>query len=468
MDKSYLKKRESLAKHPLLILPTPDPIATSGHGGGGNLRFPTKQRQISNYGPVFTRLRQALGRTSGAIELRDDPSSLAPDRVIVFEIASTITDFFKAVARVAGLEFMAEYEADFAPDENFAIKDTRKGKTGEYRTDKTIGGRFYLAMPDVQAFRQLLSLWDRWERNVPLETGFAPFEHLVAQLHALRPWGPLDRIPEETVRFWQEESDRTPDRPVRTEVELWFHQSPERRRRSSEDFAALVTATGGAVVHEVIIPEIAYHGALIDIPVGDISSLIERRAVRLALADEVMFLRPQSLLISPSEAEPIEDASLQEQSGASSAEHPIAALLDGVPIPLHTLLSNRLILDDPDDLQGRAVVSRRLHGTAMASLILHGDLNAQELPLGRPLYVRPLMLAPQNESEQTDRDRLLIDTIHRAVLRIKGSEGEEAAEPTVFLVNLSMGDMRRPFTRMVSPLARLIDFLSEQYGMCSL
>src|SRR5208337_3644436 len=287
--------------------------------------------RIGIYTKNFT-LPQAFGRTSGPMELRDDPSSLAPDRVIVFEIAGTIADFFKAVARVDGLEFMAEYEADFAPDEDFAIKDKRKGRTGEYRTDKAISGRFYLAMPDMNAFKPLLSLWDRWEKNQPMDTGFAPFAHLFAQLHDLRPWGPRDRIPDETVQFWQEESARNPDRPVRTEVELWYHQSPERRRRSSEDFTALVTATGGAVRHEVIIPEIAYHGALIDIPAGEIQSLIERRAVRLVLADEVMFLRPQSLLTSPVEAEPTEDGSLQERSGAPSTEQPIAALLDGVPI----------------------------------------------------------------------------------------------------------------------------------------
>lgn len=455
-----------MAKRPLLILPTPDPVAPpKGVGGGGNIRFPAKQRQIAIFGPVFDRLRQTLGRARGAMELRDDPSSLAPDRVIVFEIAGTIADFFKAVARIDGLEFMAEYETDFEADEHFLIKDTRRGKVGEYRTDKRIGGRFYLAMPDVQAFRQLLSLWERWERNQPIGTGFAPFAHLFTQLHDLRPWGPLDRIPEETVQFWQEEVARAIDRPVRTEVELWFHQSPERRRRSSRDFATLVTETGGTVVHEVIIPEVAYHGALIDIPAGEISNLIKRRNVRLALADEVMFLRPQSLLISLSETEPVEDTSLQELSGAPTAEQPIAALLDGVPIPRHALLINRLIVDDPDDLQSRAIVSRRLHGTAMASLILHGDLNTQESALTRPLYVRPLMLAPQNENEQTDKDRLLIDTIHRAVLRMKGSPGEDAAAPTVFLVNLSIGDLRRPFTRMVSPLARLIDFLSEQYGI---
>ena len=450
-----------MAKRPLLILPTPEPIAPPrGGGGGANLRLPTHQCQVSNFGPVFNRLRQAVFG-----ELRDDPSSLSPERVIVFEIGGTIKDFFKAVKNVDGLELMAEYEADFPPDENFATKDTRKGKIGEDRTDKDVKGRFYLAMPDIQAFRELLRLWKLWEENLPFDRGLAPFSHLFAQLHALRPWGPLDRIPEETVQFWQEERARNPGQPIRTEVELWFRQSPDRRRRVTQDFAALVTTMGGTVVHEVIIPEIAYHGALIDIPAGEIPGLIKRHGVQLVLADDVMFLRPQSLFISPAETEPIEDASVEGQYSSPSTNLPIAALLDGVPIQAHSLLMNRLILDDPDDLQSRAIVSRRHHGTAMASLILHGDLNAQESPIDRPLYVRPLMSAPQDQSEQTDRNRLLIDTIYRAVMRIKGSDQEEAAAPAVFLVNLSLGDLRRPFTRIISPLARLLDFLSDRYGI---
>jgi hypothetical protein len=452
---------------PLLILPTPERVTPpKGTGGGGNVRFPTKQRQIATFGPTFERLREALQRPAGALQLRDDPDSLSPDRVIVFEMGGAVPDFFKAAARIQGLELMAEYEADFAPDENFAVKDTRVGRVGQDRLDKVVNGRFYLTMPDTEALRQLLSLWDRWERNLPFDTGFAPFAHLFEQLHALRPWGPLDRIPDDTVQFWLEETARNPDRPVRTEVELWFYSRLDRRRQVSTNFSSLINAVGGTIVHEAIIPEIAYHGALIDIPAREIPGLTERRAdIALVLADDVMFLRPQSLLISPSDAEPSEDASLLERAPFPIDGQPIAALLDGVPVQAHTLLTNRLLLDDPDDLQSRAVVSRRIHGTAMASLILHGDLNAAESPLGRPLYTRPLMLAPRDGIEQTDDNRLLIDTIYRAILRIKGSEGEEAAAPTVFLINLSMGDVRRPFTRLVSPLARLLDFLSERYGI---
>ncbi len=124
------------------------------------------------------------------------------------------------------------------------------------------------------------------------------------------------------------------------------------------------------------------------------------------------------------------------------------------------------MLDDPDDLQAGALVNRRFHGTAMASLILHGDLNAPEPPLTRPLYVRPVMLAPvESAYEHTPRDRLLIDTLYRAIVRIKGTAVEPGVAPTVFLVNVSLGDPNRPFANLVSPLARLLDYLAVKYNI---
>lgn len=456
-----------MAERPLLILPTPERIAApAGHGGGGKLRLPPKDAQVARFGPDFVRLRQVLdsSRTDG-LELRDDPTSLAPDRVIVFEIAGAVSDFLKAVGRVPGLEFMAEYDTEEPPDDRFAEVDTRKGREGQARPDKDVAGRFYLAMPDVTALRQLVSLWERWDRGEELGTGYAPFKHVFAQLRTLRPWGAEDRIPDETVEYWRQEMARDPERRVRTEVELWFWRSGARRQQASESLRALVASTSGEVIHEAVIPEIAYHGLLIDIPGREVPALMERREVHLALADEVMFLRPQSVLRSPLEVEPIEAGALADRGGAPAREPPIAALLDGVPVQGHTLLADRLLLDDPDDLQSQAIVSRRLHGTAMASLIVHGDLNAGEQPLDRPLYVRPLMFAPPAGDERTDGNRLVVDTVYRSVLRMKGAAGEDPAAPTVFLVNISLGDLRRPFSRVVSPLARLLDFLSERYGI---
>jgi hypothetical protein len=146
-------------------------------------------------------------------------------------------------------------------------------------------------------------------------------------------------------------------------------------------------------------------------------------------------------------------------------DEPIAALLDGMPLQAHTLLDRRILLDDPDNLQSRALVAQRIHGTAMASLIIHGDLNEKGPPLARPVYVRPMMVPDNNGAEHTEEHRLLVDTLYRAVVRIKGTEGQTAIAPTVFLVNLSMGDQRRPFSRLVSPLARLLDFLSARYSI---
>jgi hypothetical protein len=450
---------------PLLRLPSPNSVELpKGSGGGSLIRYPSRGRQTQKFGPVFARLQAALARKDSPVQLRDDPTNLAPERVIVFEIAGTITDFLKAVARIPGLEFMAEYETDFAADEDFVVQKKGKDKVVRDRPDKIVPGRFYLAMPDMEALSNLLSMWDRWQKGEPLGRGFAPFSHLFEQLRDLRPWGPLDRIPDETVAFWREQSERNPDQPVRTEVELWYRNAEARRHQAAQTLQGLITEAGGRVVHEAVISDIAYHGMLIDIPAGDVQNLMSQRTVRLALADDVMFLRPQSLMQGPLEVETTTDASVQSAT-VPPAGRPVAALLDGVPVQAHRLLASRLTLDDPDNLQSRAIVSRRVHGTAMASLILHGDRNEVGAALPRPLYVRPLMVTSNNGYEHSEGDRLLIDTIHRAILRMKGSAGEEATAPTVFLVNLSMGDTLRPFTGLMSPLARLLDFLSDRYNI---
>jgi Subtilase family len=451
-----------MAERPLLALPSSQAgTGPPGRGGAARLPLPTDVEQISTYGPVFRRLRETLARPGGVMTLRDDPESLAPDRVIVFEIAGRIDTFRDAVARVPGLELLAEIETEFPADAHFAVVDKRD----QDRPDKLITGRFYLAMPNLNAFSQLLGLWEQWERTHRLDRGFAPFANVFRHLRKLQPWGPTDRISDETIDFWRQESERHPDQAVRTEVELWFAPNARERERVSNGVKTLLDETGGKLVHEVMISEIAYHGMLVDVPSGEIQKLMTRRGVKLAFADDVMFLRPQGLLISPAEIEPFDDPSHFVPTLPVETDAPIAALLDGVPMELHSLLRDRLSVDDADGLRDNAIVARRVHGTAMASLILHGDLNAKGPALGRPLYVRPVLLATANGCEQSDANRLLVDTVHRAVLRIRGSAGEEAAAPTVFLVNLSVGDPRRPFTQMVSPLARLLDYLADKYAL---
>jgi hypothetical protein len=410
-------------------------------------------------------LKDVLSHDSAA-QLRTDPLSLAPERVVVFEAADTVRSFAAAVSKIKGFEFMGEFDDEFAPNEDFAVLDGRAGKEGQDRSEKRVPERFYLAMPDVLALRQLVRLWEIWRNGGKLGRGYTPFANLFKQLRDLRPWGPKDRIPPETITYWQDELTLHPNQPIRVEVELWYRKNAYHRRSALKQLQAKVVEAGGRVIGKSSeISHIAYHGVLVEIPAGQIGSLISEQGVKLAIADEIMFFRPQSEFRGPLQIQP-ESGEVIAGIGTSRIEgEPIAALLDGMPMQAHALLDGRLQLDDPDDIQSRATVARRVHGTAMASLILHGDRNEKGPQLSRPLYVRPMMVTDENGQEHTDPDRLLIDTIYQAVVRIKGNTETTGIARSVFLINLSMGDKRRPFTGWMSPLARLLDFLSERYNI---
>ena len=176
-----------------------------------------------------------------------------------------------------------------------------------------------------------------------------------------------------------------------------------------------------------------------------------------------MFLRPQSVARSPATEIEGEDGPRTDGTPVFVSNEPIAALLDGLPVENHARLAGRLRVDDPEGLADIYPVIQREHGTEMASLIIHGNLNHGEPPLPRPLYVRPVF-RPTQGGERTPGDQLIVDVIHQAVRRIKEGDGAEpAAAPQVVLINLSLADDKRPFARLMSPLGRLLDYLSWRY-----
>ena len=406
-----------------------------------------------------------LERETDGLSFRGDPSSIAPERALVLEVAGSVGDFYALVRKVDGLEFLADEEVEFDPDADFFESDIRKGKKGQPRTDKPVGGRLYLAMPDVGALRQLLSLWRLWQRGKDLPHGHTPWRDLFSSLRDVRAWGPADRLTDEAVEFWREiEADPTEMR--RIEAELWFRESVARRDTAYRRVVEAVAETGGNIVDHAIIEEIGYEAALIDLPAREIARLVEREEIHLAICDEVMFLRPQSSIDVPEFSEETETA--PGLLGKAPAElPPVAALFDGVPVQNHRLLDGRLEVDDPDGLEAMSVVAKRDHGTAMASLILHGDRNLDELPISRKLHVHPVLYAPANgPREGPRRDRLLVDVIYRAVRRMKEGDREGGATAQeVFLVNLSLGDRGRPFSGPMSPWAKLLDHLADRYGI---
>ena len=164
-----------MPEYPLLPLPAFE----RGDPPGARRYVPSapslpRGRQGERLGPIFERLAKVLEEERDGLSLLDDPSSIAPERALVLEVAGSVVDFQALVARVEGLEFLGDEEIECEPDEDFFEPDERKGREGERRTDRALGGRLYLSMPDVEALRQLLSLWERWQRGEGLPSGLTP------------------------------------------------------------------------------------------------------------------------------------------------------------------------------------------------------------------------------------------------------------------------------------------------------
>ena len=395
--------------------------------------------------------------------LRADPDGIAPERAIVFEVAGSLGDFYSQAGRIQGLEFLLEDDVELPPDDDFHIVKSKKGE--QIRSGELIGGRLYMAMPDLRALREILRLWDIYRGGGAMPWGFGPWTTLFDLLRDLRAWGPADRLPPETLDYWRERIEARPAEPVRFEVELWFHEGADRRARAAQEISAQVNTLGGEVVSTAAIEPIRYHGMLVDLPPQRVTELLERPGVTLARLDDIMYLRPQSVVVFPDREDELAEAPAAADAQGAPQGLPIAALLDGVPLANHVKLVGRITLDDPDDFGARTPTARRSHGTSMASLIVHGDLQAAEHAIARPLYVHPVMIYNAAEqAETTPPDRLPLDVVYLAVRRLLvGEAGDPASAPSVVVLNLSLGDLNRPFTGRISPWARLIDWLSFQH-----
>lgn len=400
--------------------------------------FPS-ERQFGRFAPKFDRLAEVLQRDPGGISLRADPSALAPERVLVFELRTSVASFVSAVRGIHGLELVDEEEMGADEEDKNPVA--------------------YLLVPDIRALAQIESLWRRWQRNEPLgDVYMAGWRDAFALLKDLRPWGPQDRVDQQDAMALEQdiaglgEGDR-----IRLEVELVF------RRNAGEveqTFRNDLEGRQGRVVAKARIEEIGYHALLIELPVAEVRGILARSANSVAGFDSIMHVRPQSVASAIELAEVSRTEKVPERMDLGE---PILALLDGVPMARHSLLEQHLVVEDAFGLEANTQVSDRKHGTAMASLIVHGDRNLQEAALPRRIHVLPVMAANPGEGETFPRDRLVVDMIYNAVRIMR--EGPEAVAPHVIIVNISLGNRRQPFHRRLSAWARLLDRLAYQYGI---
>lgn len=451
----------------------PLPIAETAErgllrGGGAKISGWGHAKQSERVGLQLQRLQDALEKHR--LELRGDLAGIEPELALVIETIGPVKNFQKAVAKIPGLEWLAEEPIEeMPPGEDFFETDKK---------DKPLGGTLYLVMSDRRAVEQLLSLWARYRRDekVKLDQGLNPWRNAFKHARTIRPWGPEDRIRDTgLVEDWKDRLEWDSE-TVRAQVELWFrHREGDRRRQLRELESALERSGGRLVGQSVAIPEIAYHGCIVEVPRAVATDLVERQEVDLLLCEGITFVRPvgqMAVVPADEEAAPGLEEPPEESSPYAEDAQPLVGLLDGLPLEGHNQLRGRLLIDDPDDWAAETPAADRHHGTAMASLIAQGDLvqTAGVEPLQRPVYVRPVLRSssqgPLGSRELIPEDLLEVDLIHRAVRRMLEGEGEDQpVAPEVLVVNFSIGDRARPYDRQISPLARLMDWLSWKYGV---
>lgn len=488
--------------------------------------YPPFQIQKDKLTPQFESMYQSfiINATEG----------LEPETVLVIETIGKVDDFERAVRAVTGLEWLAEIDEEeiesdedyyqickigkrlfyekvdsidfkqssniwnilqqngfidkngyvrdkevetfkqYIPDElseySEKIISTIEDKISESK-EKGISGRLYLSMSNKQAMEKVISLWNQWDsRDKKLPRNFGIWTQIFKCLKSVRRWDIQDRLIETgIIGYWKKELELKKDSALKIpfEIELWYKRDDDKKRRDiQKKFEKLISESNGNIIASCTINEIHFHAIRAELPPESIKKVINSEYTRIFRSNDVMFFRPVgqcSVEIYP------EGKESDFQSGNVSGD-PVVAIFDGDPFVNHALLENRLILDDSDDFGNAYQANEKKHGTAMASLICHGELDANEEPLMRPVYFRPIMKPDPEDfinplrTERIPKECFLEDLIERSVRRIFEGDGtQEAVAPTVKIINLSIGDSSRMFFNQLSSSAKLLDWLSEKY-----
>lgn len=457
-----------MAKKPLLIFPrasfgsrdTLQPFT-------GNIKYPEKETQVQKFENRISELDRVLENQTAYLGV--NPANLVAEMILVLEVAGDLNDFFKAVVATPGMEFLGELQSEIDPDENFYTVN----RDGE-RVDKRFGARLFLTMTNQAALRELRAYWEKYKLNRDEQNfvhGTSKFRILFDRLKDLRPYSIADRIYDTGLENYLDEMRLLEVDPVKFEIELAFKNDAAKDARAYDEVNSLLLQNNGRIIENsrVIIPEIAYHAFIAEAPIGSFDDLTENTNITFLKSQQILFFRPVGQSIFDLSEEPQLFNYNEDVAGIQPGLTPIVALLDGLPLENHALLVGKINVDDPDDFAHNYLAQNRVHGTAMASLIINGDLSEDSAPLNRPIYVRPILKPIANNQsggEFLPDDKLPIDLIHRAVKRMfEGEDGNPPTAPQIKLINFSIGDPFRPFHHNISTWAKLIDWLSYRYNV---
>ncbi len=407
---------------------------------------------------------QSLGTEFGTAQAT--PNGVDPEQVIVLETIGSVADFQNVVRRIAGMEWLGDFDAEVAAADPGFLADGADPSPQK--------ARLFVLASNRTAYTEVLRLWNLWLQaaNDKLPRNYGGLAEAFKYLNDVRAWGSKDRVQDRGVIPWwtlQLASGRT---RVRFEAELWCRTDAAKRAAAFARLQTIVSGAGGQCVKQAALPEIDYHGVLIELPAAAVRTTVDAinagNDTQLLRLTDVKYFAP----IGQASITPIDDgAVVAPRDRPAPAGNPVVAILDGLPLTNHAALQGGLVVDDPDNLAAAYQAGEHRHGTAMASLVTHAEYDGNEPALGSKVYVRPVM-APGRADHNGRREEtfpaneLAVDLIHRAVRRMFEADGATPPQAaSVKVINLSLGDVSQPFDRQLSPWARLLDWLAFKYNV---
>lgn len=449
-----------MTDRPILRLPDPTP-GDRLPGRQDKRRRPQgvgRQGQAARLGNIFSRLDEAFRGENPDVLLRQDPAGIAPERALVFEAILPIQRFQKAAAK-AGFELLIEDRLD----DDHEIPDEMVDDYFENASPT-----LYATMPSTADLQKLLSLWRSYQAQEKAEHGLAPWWKLFDMLSDIRVWGPQDRLTTEAREELAYRLAEDDDAPVRLELEIWPTANAALRSRWHRETRAKLEALGGRIVTSSSInePDFVYQSILAEMPSAAVRAMLENPMAPegIATLDGLQFILPQMIaqsLPDTSEAQQVHEDGPLIPFDANAPIH--ALLLDGTPIAAHPALDGGVVIEDVHDLVRLSQVEHRRHATAMASLILRGDLKADGAPVPNTRLLAIPILIDDVDGASSPNDRLFVDLVHISLTR--AFLGDEPLAPEAYVVNFSVGLRRAHFAGKIGSLARLLDWWSDRHGI---
>ena len=417
-----------------------------------------KDKQQQRFQPIFERLVVAFDNPNPDFILKQDPTGIAPERALVFETAGRIQDFTR-VAKSIGLEVITEIDMEIFED---LPEDFELGKAGT-----SLNCKLYTTMPTLNSFRKIISLWNSYQRGEQLARGDAPWKSLFNLLLDLRPWGPQDRLTEGARAVIEERLEIANGNNVTIEFEIWPTVSSVQRTEWRNQTEKRINETDGKILDSSSISDggFTYEAVLADIPSNSVRNMLDNPddLEGLVTLDGVQFILPQMI----GQAGPNDHEGMDYTSNAigNFNENALyrAVLFDGTPTAGHHLLDGGVKIEDIHSLVRFSVVEQRYHATAMASLILRGDIETDGHALEDTRLVSVPLLIDNEHGTSSPNNRLFIDLLHSTLTQL--FTASDALGPDVFVANFAVGIRDMMFSGRISSLARLIDWWAAKEGV---